>query len=602
MGKCHSKFLLIGVDRGTGRNAISYLNRKGEPVAIPVDGETTFSSACRFHWTGAGECHPIFWGHAQWHQSSELEVKSFKTILGELFNSGTVRAYARSPLRNGHKYVSLAETADGYAEIVVIKPGDTGRNVRPSLATPAIVRRIPHKLRVTVEKHLQATFKVKDIEIAAFRHMKDIVQKHFKVRDNKVASYASRLWLVDGVPASTPLGARRMTTEAICAGVGMDASRVILGEEPVLVLLYYRFQTRDEREKGEEPAGGATMALDFGAGTFDLAVMQEEDAVIRVTYSRSLKDGGGGDDVDQALQDVAGVHKEGKERWLPTEMEAYKRGLPSAADLEAEVKEVVTMEHFVYQPALVRDVLLSRLAPILTLVNHTLRSMRGKVSAFNKILVVGGASKLKVIQELVDELDAKLPDVMDTLEEEDSMVSHGAVLYGAHFLKHQLPADVVAADKTVVNVLSLPVGIDVRKTERGNIHDLSQAIHANTAYPAIGYVEGPVKIAANDTGGGKFRATGDFNLKVLQGESWARSVVLVEAEIPPAPDGMDHVVVGASLDVLGRIVLGTCPTDEQMTQFGEWTHHIEEHAMDKGAWVRSIHATMHAFDHDLRIL
>lgn len=322
--------------------------------------------------------------------------------------------------------------------------------------------------------------------------------------------------------------AQRAATKRAGELAGLQVERIL--SEPTAAALAHGFQHLKDHSK--------IAVFDLGGGTFDLSILQLSDGVFEVqaTHGDTRL---GGSDIDRILLghllDRAGIQLSAldfSERIRLLEAcEAAKIRLSSCEETEillpffsgSESKRLI----------LLRTELEALAAPVLrkipALCRRALQDARVEAGELDRILLVGGATRMPAVRSLASEIFGKEPD---TSQHPDEAIALGATIQAGVIegsMQHM----------TLLDVIPLSLGIE---TYGGLMNVL---LPRNTSIPCKA---GEMFTNAVD---GQERMT----IRVLQGErevakdNW----LLGEFEIPftPAPRGQARVGVQFEIDADG---------------------------------------------------
>ena len=269
------------------------------------------------------------------------------------------------------------------------------------------------------------------------------------------------------VPAYFHDQQRQATVEAAKLS-GLGLSRVI--NEPTAAALAYGYANPDEET--------TLLVFDIGGGTFDVTLLEIFDGVIEVKASAGESHLGGEDYTDIFLQKICEKYELEQDeitlaRWRPL-VEAAKRRL---ADKEETLLDLGGKEITVSQNQF-RDFtkdLTARLRPVIT------RCLRDGGTQFNElddILLVGGASRMGIVLDL---LRADLGRFPNQVLDADLVVGMGAGVQAA-----LCNDDVAVQDIVLTDVSPHTLGIEVTKEIAPNRNEegfFSPIIDRNTTIP-----------------------------------------------------------------------------------------------------------------------
>jgi molecular chaperone DnaK len=334
--------------------------------------------------------------------------------------------------------------------------------------------------------------------------------------------------------------AQRNATKAAGEVAGLNVKRII--NEPTAAALAYGFNKKKDEK---------IVVYDFGGGTFDVSVLEVGDDVIEVKST----DGDshmGGRDIDQKI--VRWIADEYKKQSgiditkdplalqrLDEAAEKAKHELSSSSESEINIPFISvdsagTPQHLLIK--ITRSTLEQLAEEYITrsvdIVKRALEAANMKPGDINEIIMVGGQTRMPLIQEQVKAVFGKEPHMGVNPDE--------VVAIGAAIQAGILQGDV--KDILLVDVIPLSLSIETM----GGV--ATKLIERNTAVPTsrsqtfstaadnqtsveIHVVQGERAMAADNKSLGKFMLDG----------------------IPPAPRGMPQVEVSFDLDTNGILTV-----------------------------------------------
>jgi len=330
--------------------------------------------------------------------------------------------------------------------------------------------------------------------------------------------------------------AQRQATKDAGAIAGLDVLRII--NEPTAAALAY----------GENKSGDhKILVFDLGGGTFDVSLLDVGDGVFEVLATRGDNHLGGDDWDMKIVQWMVAEFKKEQGIDLSADKMAMQR-LREAAE-KAKIELSSMMETTISLPFITADATgpkhlemkLSRakfedlttdlLQRVVAPVKNALSDSGLNASQIDKILLVGGSSRMPAVQAKVKELLGKEPTKGIN---PDECVAAGAAIQGAI-----MSGD---TDKNIVLVDVAPLSLGIETL--GGV--CTRIIERNTAIPVS---KSQVFSTAADN-------QPSVEIKVLQGErSMAADNVLLGTfsldGIAPAPRGIPQIEVTFNIDVNG---------------------------------------------------
>nr|WP_321499793.1 molecular chaperone DnaK [uncultured Dethiosulfovibrio sp.] len=339
--------------------------------------------------------------------------------------------------------------------------------------------------------------------------------------------------------------AQRQATKDAGAIAGLEVLRII--NEPTAASLAYGMNKQGEAK---------LLVFDLGGGTFDVSVLDVGDGVFEVLATHG-DNRLGGDDWDMKVVDwMVGEFKKSEGIDLSKDKMAFQR-LREAAE-KAKIELSSMPETSISLPFITAnetgpkhmELSLSRakfeeltadlLARVVDPVKRALEDSDLSASEIDKVLLVGGSTRMPMVQRKIKELLGK--DATKGINP-DECVAAGAAIQGAI-----MTGD---TDKNIVLVDVAPLSMGIETL--GGV--CTRIIERNTAIPVT---KSQVFTTAADN-------QTQVEIKVLQGERSmaADNVVLgtfVLDGIPPAPRGIPQVEVSFNIDVNG--ILNVKATDK----------------------------------------
>ncbi len=331
--------------------------------------------------------------------------------------------------------------------------------------------------------------------------------------------------------------AQRQATKDAGRIAGLEVERII--NEPTAAAMAYGLD-----KEGEQ----TVLIFDFGGGTFDVSILEIGDGVFEVKATAG-DNKLGGDDIDQILIDyIAEEFKKENNVDLRKDQVSLQR-LKAAAEkakIELSTKlEVEITEPFItatedgpkhLEMKITRAKFNELIEPILErLKKPTKQAIEDAKLSFNdidKVILVGGSTRIPAVQELVKELTGKVPDKSVN---PDEVVAIGAAIQGG-----VLAGEI--RDIVLLDVTPLSLGIETL----GGV--FTKIIERNTTIP---------------TKKSKIFTTAEDNqtavtIRIAQGERamFKDNKLLGEFNlegIPPAPRGVPQIEVTFDIDANGIV-------------------------------------------------
>lgn len=337
---------------------------------------------------------------------------------------------------------------------------------------------------------------------------------------------------------------QRQATKDAGKIAGLEVLRII--NEPTAAAFAYGLDKKQSE---------TIVVFDLGGGTFDISILEVGDGVIEVKAT-SGDTHLGGDDWDQVIVDwIAEAFKKDNGIDLRADRQALQR-LKEAAE-KAKIELSSTVQTDINLPFITADasgpkhltITLTRakfeqlsaslMARLNGPVNRALADAEVEKSQIDEVVLVGGASRMPMVQELVQTMLGKTPNKSVN---PDEVVAIGAALQGG-----VLAGEV--KDVLLLDVTPLSLGVETM----GGV--MTKLIERNTTIP-VQKSEVFSTAADNQTA---------VDIHILQGERSmaADNMTLGHFRLeglPPAPRGLPQVEVMFDIDANG--ILNVTATDK----------------------------------------
>jgi len=329
---------------------------------------------------------------------------------------------------------------DGVYKTIPSKIGRMNGNFYCGNYIPLACTDVVHSFKTTIGTDTtfildNMTFTHTDLLVIFFKHISDLIIKYLGTTNNIKA--------VITVPSNF-IDMQREIIRYSFISVGFEVIRII--NEPSAAALAYGM---NHSSKAEEKI----LVIDTGGGTMDFTILQKTDLFFEVIHSEGLNDLGGNNFTELIVSDMKRTIKTSDNiLWLQaqkikeklTYLDSYEIKLNMTAQDTTYFLSKTKFENLSYQ-------LIEKMRNVL---ESIMTNYNTESSNINYVILVGGTSRIPILQEIVKKITKMTPWIHPNLE---SVVSEGAGLYcGIIENKFTLSDEVVLLD-----VVPLSLGVEL---------------------------------------------------------------------------------------------------------------------------------------------
>ena len=287
-------------------------------------------------------------------------------------------------------------------------------------------------------------YNIKDILNIFINHIKTLILKKFPD--------LIEIETVITVPSNFSDNQREIIRDSFISN-NFSVIRII--NEPSAAALAYGLNQTGEKK---------IMVIDTGGGTMDITVLQKDDNFFEVIHSIGLNDLGGNNFTNIIVEDIV------KKTGIKEEFSLFYTAQRIKEKLSYVESYSVNLKTLDFNYELSQKVFSKLCNKLLNRVDELITNILETYTDIEYFVLVGGSSKMKILQEKIYDITQKKPWIHPNL---DSVVSEGASLY-AGIIKGYFKSD---DDVLLVDILPLSLGVE---TIDGNF---SIIIPKNTPLP-----------------------------------------------------------------------------------------------------------------------
>lgn len=408
--KPHAHRYALGIDLGTTRSLVAVV-RSGEPQVIG-DKVSECQSGQLEAISNSKDCQKLLPSVVYFGKNAEGQditlVGSHAEAMADEFPSHTIRSVKRfmgrtkSDIKFNHPYDLVGEGS-----------------FMPSIATPQGAKN-PVEISAILLSHLYERAKT-------------------ALPDNSIAG------AVITVPAYFDEAQRQATKDAANLA---DIHVLRLLNEPTAAAMAYGLNQNNEQ--------AYHLVYDLGGGTFDVSVLKLNEGVYEV-----LATGGnsalGGDDIDRLLANwmikQSGNEPASLDNHQKQHLNLYARDIKQQLTIQDEVEISVSINGHPWQGQIDNQTLAQLIKPVtdrtIAVCEQVLRDAKLNANELDEVVLVGGSTRMPVIEQLVAKTFNKKPLVRIN---PDEVVALGAAKYADQLISQKSDNSVLLLDVTPLSL------------------------------------------------------------------------------------------------------------------------------------------------------
>jgi molecular chaperone DnaK (HSP70) len=320
---------------------------------------------------------------------------------------------------------------DGVFKSIPSKIGRINDKIYCGNYIPINCENIIHSFKITIG------YNNTDLLVIFFKHLHELIYKNLKLSDTKCIIKA-----VITVPSNFN-DIQREIIKASFIAVGFNVIRII--NEPSAAALAYGLNHSSSLDE-------MILVIDTGGGTMDFTILQKTDLFFEVIHSEGLNDLGGNNFTQLIVDDILRKSNLINNNILWNQAQKIKEKLTYLDTFDIKIKN--------YEYGLSRIKFENLSNKLIEKIENTLLKILNKIPNINYIILVGGSSKIPILQSTIKRVTESLSlfNIKQWIHPNlDTVVAEGAGLYaGIIENKYTISDDVVLMD-----VLPLSLGVEL---------------------------------------------------------------------------------------------------------------------------------------------
>ena len=343
--------------------------------------------------------------------------------------------------------------SDGVFKTIPSKIGKVNGKLYCGNYIPINCQNIIHSFKISIGDNNIFTFESddnntmythNDLLLVFFKHLYELIYKNLKLTDTNIIIPS-----VITVPSNFNDNQREIIKSAFNI-VGFNVIRII--NEPSAAALSYGLNHSSNSDE-------MILVIDTGGGTMDFTILQKTDLFFEVIHSEGLNDLGGNNFTKLIADDILRTHSLNNDihniinhNILWNQSQKIKEKLTYLDIYETKINNLVLSKTYDY--ILTRTKFENLSNKLIEKVENTLSEIINNYPQINYIILVGGTSRIPILQETIKRITEKTPWIHPNLE---CVVSEGAGLYAGIIENKFIAHD----DVILMDVLPLSLGVEL---------------------------------------------------------------------------------------------------------------------------------------------